>query len=188
MPSVAVLAIVVALTIGPLSPFDRSDGRLTHSQGAPQTAVQTSCPSLSELGAGPSTLIALSLPVDRVLPAIGQALREWSKISKPEGTSILRTDASLIVEREPVQAYGQQPVSGAVGRTCFYEWRTGNRDTRIAFRFSVRANPKQGTTLELGWLSQTKGAAQRTWRNNPVDPGPLRDALMDGIRKVDRVD
>jgi hypothetical protein len=91
----------------------------------------------------------------------------------------------LLVEQGPVQISEQQPASNIVGRTCFYEWRTGYTDTRIAFKFSARAmkGTTPSTALEVRWLSQTKGSAQRTWRNSSADQG-LLSKLFELLRGI----
>jgi hypothetical protein len=190
MSSLVVVPVLVVLTIGSPAPIDRAVRAAAGSQAAPSTVVQASCPTLADFAIGPSTLLAVALPVDKVFSTIDQALRVWSEKDLPDVAKgnptdkvELRRNASLVVEPDPVQALGQQPVSKTVGRTCFYEWRIGNRDSRIAFRFSVRSLTRQGTTLELRWLSQIKGSAQRTWRTNPADPGLLKQRLTDRIRQ-----
>ena len=174
-----IAAVMLALAVG-LPPREHAFDPPHESQTIPQTATQSSCPTLLELEAGPSTPVQVNAPIDRVWTKIREALHEWSGGSGSGGSKReLRTDATLIVEQSSAQAQLSPSPYGAVARTCFYEWRTGNTDTRMAFMFSARAAKAKAssTEVEVRWLSQTKGSAQRTWQSTRADSSLLNKLL-----------
>ena len=184
MQNLIAAAVMLALALG-LPPREPAFDAPHHSQTIPQTATQSSCPTLLELEAGPSTPVQVNAPIDRVWTKIREALGAWSRGSGSGGSKrVLRTDATLIVEQPSAQAQLSPTPYGAVARTCFYEWRTGNTDTRMAFKFSARAGKGRGsgTEVEVRWLSQTKGSAQRTWLSTRADSSLLND-LLNLLRK-----
>jgi hypothetical protein len=184
MQSRLAVAVMLALAVG-LSPRGHAFDAPYYSQTIPQTATQNSCPTLLELEAGPSTPVQVNASIERVWTTIRNALGAWSKDSGSNGIKrVLRTDATLIVEQTSAQAPSSPSAYGAVARTCFYEWRTDNTDTRMAFKFSVRAGKGRasGSELEVRWLSQSKGSAQRTWRSTRADSS-LLNSLIDRLSK-----
>src|SRR5262245_11590682 len=178
MPRYAALSAMLALASGLLPgarPLDASE-----LAQASSNVVQGRCPTVLDLEAGPSNSVRVNTSIDQVWVKVRSALEGWAKpdsSSKPPTT--LRATAILIVE--PVLGSGQK--SESVGRTCFYEWRKGNTDTRLAFRFSPRAvsGKMPATDVDVKWLSQTKGSAQRTWRNSTADQMML-DRLFSDLR------
>ena len=186
----------IAGTLAVASSFLLSSGTLTAtaaSQAAQQMAVQSSCPTLLELQAGTSTHIFVPTPIDQVWPSIRTTLDAWSRSSglaigqkAPDPSkAVIRAGATLIVESAQPQFQGSSE-PGLLGRTCFYEWRTGSVDSRLAFKFSARATTikgrPSGSDVEVTWLSQSKGSAQRTWRNSTPD-STLLNGLLDLLRK-----
>src|SRR6516165_1223935 len=115
-------AVILALAVGLPSPEHVFDA-VPNSQTIPQTATQSSCPTLLELEAGASTPVQVNVPFDGVWTKIREALREWSKASVLGHKRELRTDATLILEQPSAQAQSSPSPFGAVARTCFYEWR-----------------------------------------------------------------
>jgi hypothetical protein len=183
MQSLIAVAVMLALAIG-LPPRGHAFDAPYLSQTIPQIATQSSCPTLLELDAGPSTPVQVNVVIDGVWTRIRDALGAWAKdsVSRDSGSGVkrvLRTDATLIVEQPSAQAPLPSAPFDAVGRTCFYEWRTENTDTRMAFKFSARAGRGRapGSEVEIRWLSQMKGSAQRTWRSTRADSGLLNSLL-----------
>jgi hypothetical protein len=184
MQNLIAAAVMLALAVC-LPPRGHAFDAPHQSQTIPQTATQSSCPTLVELDAGPSTPVQVNAPIDRVWTKIRDALSAWSAASASGGGKReLRTDATLIVEQPSAQAQLAPSPYGAAARTCFYEWRTGYTDTRMAFKFSARADNVRasGTEVEVRWLSQTKGSAQRTWLSTRADSSLLND-LLNLLRK-----
>jgi len=185
MQSLTAVAVLLVLAVG-LPPGGHAVDAPHRSQTIPPTATQSSCPTLLELEAGPSTPVQVKAPIESVWTKIRDALAAWSKdIGSSGAKRVLRTDATLIVEQPSAQAPLSTPSSGAVGRTCFYEWRTDKTDTRMAFKFSVRAGKGKasGLEVEVRWLSQTKGSAQRTWQSTRADSN-LLNTLIDHLSKA----
>ena len=178
MQNRAAAAVILALAVG-LPPRARVVDAAHNSQTIPQIATQASCPTLLELEAGPSTPVRVNAPIDSVWTKIREALREWSRASvSGDSKRELRTDATLIVEQPSAQAQMSSSLT-AVARTCFYEWRTGKTDTRMAFKFSPRVGKGKASAVEVvvSWLSQTKGSAQRTWQSTRADSNLLNNLL-----------
>lgn len=140
-------------------------------QPAPQQSV---CPSAIDFLLGPSRTVTVAAAPARVWDALPQAVADWYQ------SKSFRSDLSRPLRAE---RYGITPdIPKSSGHTCFTEKREGNRDTRVAFAFAVKATPGKSARaaaadLELRWLIQFKGSAERTWRTSAMTVGNIDDLI-----------
>ena len=142
-------------------------------QPAPQQSV---CPQATDFPPGQLRTFTVAATPARVWEAIPQALAGWF----PSHADSLRAARYAITQDSKTQD------SKSSGHTCFTEWRKGNSDTRLAFAFVVKPtlgkSAKAATAdVELRWLIQFKGRAERTWRTSAKNVDKI-DALITGIQ------
>jgi hypothetical protein len=191
MPIRATVAAALALAMF-RSPSSRTpsrgvleEGSVAQSGTAAPVPSQGSCPSTIDFARAQGQVVTFAATPDSVWPAIGDALKAWYKQAYL-GDSASRPRSSpsaLMMDQDRSAPFQQSSRPPSVGRTCFYEKRVGRRDSRIAFWFAVRDTPrkKRSADIELRWLSQSKGSAERTWRDRVAESDVLADSLVQFI-------
>ena len=169
---------IVGVVVFPLllKPYAAMPGaRWLRAQAPGQPAPQQSvCPSAIDFLLGPSRTFTVAATPTRVWDAIPQAVADWYQ------SKSFRSDPSKPLRAERYSITPDIPKSS--GRTCFTEKREGNRDTRVAFAFVVKATlgkpAKAATTdVELRSLIQFKGSAERTWRTSAMNVDNIDDLI-----------
>ena len=154
---------------------------------------QDGCPAATDFPAEPVRTATVRIPTGAALDTawvqVRSALQAWSGAALSTVASGRRQapQASLaLIPVEPEAALRLQSATTASSnqrRTCFFATTSGRADYRVAFLFQLQRGPRAGTaSVQVRWLGQAKGRAERTWRAESDWSAGAAELLMIQLR------